>query len=130
MGERPLEDEGFGFSVEMSKAFSDGTLLPYMLSLLSTPEHKAIQDQYGHTWNGHLPLDPFPSHPEEPQVQWAMPNSRQRRSRSSSESALSPRLVVFPITLADAHEVEILLHLVCFSCQNVFSHLVCDLAID
>jgi hypothetical protein len=115
MGDRPPEEQGFGFSVEMSKAFSDGTLLTYMLSLLSTRQHKAIQDQNAHTWNGHLPLDPFPSHSEEPQVQWAMLKSRQRPSRSSFESALSRHLVVVPIMLPDAHEVEILLHLVCFS---------------
>lgn len=110
MGES-VEDGGFGFSVEMGKAFSDGTLLPYILSLLSTPELKAIQDQYATTWNGHLPLDPVPPHPEEPHVQWAMPRSR-RSPRPSFEGTLSPH-TIFPTTLADPHEVEIFFHLVC-----------------
>ena len=110
MGES-LEDGGFGFSVEMNKAFSDGTLLPYMFSLLSTPERKAIQDQNATTWNGHLPLDPIPPHPEEPHVQWAMPRSR-RTPRPASEWALSPH-TIFPTTLADPHEVEIFFHSVC-----------------
>jgi hypothetical protein len=111
MGES-IDDEGYGLSVEMSKAFSDGTLLPYILSLLSTPERKAIQDQYTTTWNGHLPLDPVPPHPEEPHVQWAMPRSRQS-PRPSFEGTLSPH-TIFPTTLADPHEIEIFFHSVCF----------------
>ena len=117
--------EALGFSKEIAKAFSDGTLLSYFLSRLSPLP--AIQDEYATTWNGHLPLDPVPDHSEEPHVQWVVPRSRRRLLRRRvfqrpqesplpTQRAHSPH-TIFPTTLTDPHEVEILFHsdhLVCF----------------
>lgn len=111
--EAPLSPgEALGFSEEMSKAFSDGTLLPYFMSLLHPP---SIQDEQRTTWNGHLPLDPVPSPEEPPHVQWATPRaSRKRLHRQPSPPAedhrpLSPH-TIFPTTLTDPDQVEILFH--------------------
>ena len=112
--------ESLGFSKECAKAFSDGTLLPYVLSLLSTsPPLAAIQHEKT-TWNGHLPLDPYDAHANE---EWATPRRRRRQRQPPpySKRDLSPH-VIFPTTISDPHQVEILFHsctLVCFSCLGI-----------
>lgn len=124
LADSPLSPgEVLGFSKEMSRAFADGTLLPYFVSLMSSPLLPAIQDDQKTTWNGHLPLDPYDV--EEETVQWAMPRSRRRRLLQqqqspppSEERPLSPH-TIFPTTLNDPNQVEILFHsssdiLVCF----------------
>lgn len=121
--------EALGFSKEMSKAFADGTLLPYFLSLLTPPP--AIQDEQGTSWNGHLPLAPFPAGVEEEdhnKVQWAMPRSRRKRRLPTSSGTTmnhSPQHTIFPTTLSDPNQVEILFYCndamtVCFS-NSLFS---------
>lgn len=122
--------KAMGFSSEVSKAFSDGTLLPYFMSLLQPPAAPAIQDEYHTTWNGHLPLEPFPSHDEESSgVQWRMPRSRRKRrltqpqSQQENDRPTSPQHTIFPTTLSNPNEFEILFHsnenvLVCVFIQS------------
>lgn len=117
---RQVEEEAAGFAVstEMSKAFSDGTLLPYFLSFLSTLPATTDGERGTTSWNGHLPLDPVPAHPDEPHVQWAMPRSRRiRTARQEERECVQSPHTIFPTTLSDdPHHVEILFHsnTVCF----------------
>jgi hypothetical protein len=111
--------ESLGFSKEFAKAFSDGTLLPYIISLLSSPpSHLSIQDAQKTTWNGHLPLDPYDAHANEgTRVEWRMPRRRRiQQQQQHSKRDASPHFI-FPTTLSDPNQVEIYFHsysLVCF----------------